>query len=94
MKDFILRSDRIIQTGDIVRHFKKEMKQEYENSKRYLYEVLWIALDTTNDIYVYIYKSLATGELYTREIAEFLSEVDHKKYPDIKQKYRFEKVEK
>lgn len=92
MKDFILRSDRIIQTGDIVRHFKKETKPEYENSKRYLYEVLGIALDTTTDIYVYVYKSLATGELYTREISEFLSEVDRKKYSNIKQKYRFEKV--
>ena len=85
--------------GDIVRHFKRETITEYNPGLVYLYRIVDIAKHTETGEDMVIYEALYTseimgvtrGELFARPYDMFISEVDHEKYPDIKQKYRFEK---
>ena len=48
---------------------------------------------TAEEVMVEVKKNVPFG-VFARPLDMFLSEVDHDKYPDIKQKYRFQKVEK
>ena len=95
--------NREIKVGDIVKHFKRETisKEELNNNPNiYLYEIIGTSRHTETSEELMIYKPLyktdcVNGVDYVaRPYDMFLSEVDHEKYPEIKQKYRFEKVEK
>lgn len=80
-------------SGDIVKHFKRELLTDTSDINMYLYIVLGKAIDTVTDNPVVIYKALyGDGNTYVRPVDEFESEVDSIKYPNIKQKYRFEKI--
>lgn len=71
----------------------------YKRFKGMLYIVLDIVNDSesNNDIdykKVVIYQALYGDNLkWARPYDMFNSEVDHEKYPEVKQKYRFEEVE-
>lgn len=68
-----------------------ELNRIYKHFKGDLYLVTDIAIDSETNKKVVIYRALyGENTLYVRDYDMFLSEVDHEKYPDIKQKYRFE----
>ena len=79
-----------IHAGDIVQHFKREWVSP--DTSEYLYKVLAVAHHTENGEKLMIYQALyAPFKICARPYDMFMSEVDREKYPDIKQKYRFEK---
>lgn len=84
--------ERDIRVGDIVRHFKREWVSA--DTSEYLYKVLAFAWYTETGERLVIYQALyAPFKICARPYAMFMSEVDREKYPDIRQHYRFEKVQ-
>ncbi len=63
----------------------------YKHFKGDYYLVEGIANDSETKEEMFVYRRLyGDGGLWVRPKEMFLSEVDHEKYPDVKQKYRFE----
>lgn len=83
---------RDIRVGDIVRHFKREWVSQ--ETSEYMYKVIAFAQHTETGEKLVIYQAMyAPFKICARPYAMFMSEVDREKYPEIGQKYRFEKVE-
>lgn len=75
--------------GQTVRHFKRETADP--ESSRYLYRIIGTAIHSETGEKLMIYQAMYGDRgLYARPLAMFLEEVDHDKYPEIQQKYRFE----
>ncbi len=69
-----------IKINGIYRHFKGDY-----------YIVIDVVSYSETKEDVVVYRQLyGDGKLWVRPLDMFLSEVDHEKYPDVKQKYRFE----
>lgn len=80
---------REFKPNQIVRHFKRETVDP--TSMDYLYRIVDVAIHSESKEKYMVYQGLyGNCETYIRPLEMFMSEVDHEKYPNIKQKYRFE----
>lgn len=70
----------------------REIKEKtiYKHFKGSLVYVIGVSkhTETMEDLVIYVHN----GKIWARPYNMFISEVDHNKYPNIKQKYRFEEV--
>lgn len=85
---------REFKPGDIVRHFTRELLSEEDAAKNlYLYQIIGTAIHSETREKLIVYQALYDDfQLYCRPYMMFVSKVAKVKYPDIKQKYRFEKL--
>ena len=68
-----------VKENNIYKHFKGGLVYVIGISKH---------TETMEELVIYVHN----GKIWARPYDMFISEVDHNKYPDIKQKYRFEEV--
>lgn len=63
----------------------------YRHFKGNIYQIRCLARHTETREMMVVYQAMYdTFEIYVRPLSMFMEEVDHVKYPDVRQRYRFE----
>ena len=83
-----------MRSQEAAKNYKDRMVgKRYRHFKGTIYIVTDIAVDSETEKLTVVYKNFETPSLvWTRPLDMFLSDVDREKYPEVKQKMRFEEL--
>ncbi len=76
-------------------HYKRTIPkagEKWQHFKGHVYKIICIAEDTERINPVVVYQGVDDCAYWVRPLIMFMSEVDHDKYPNATQKWRFQKV--
>lgn len=66
--------------------------EKYKHFKGFICDIIAVATHTETKEKFVVYKHDKDDKVFARPYDMFISEVDHEKYPNVTQKYRFEKI--
>ena len=82
----------LLEPGTLVSHFKRDLIQT-DDPAMYVYRVICVATHSETQEPMVVYQACYGDRLfYCRPLSMFVDKVDKQKYPDAKQKWRFERI--